>query len=73
MSRYSAGLVLVVAGAALALVGFLVWSGALAWFGRLPGDVRIERPGFRLYVPIVSMALVSVVLSILLAILRRLH
>jgi hypothetical protein len=43
----------------------------LAWFGRLPGDIRIERETFRLYVPIVSMLLVSVVLSLILYLFRR--
>lgn len=38
----------------------------LGWFGRLPGDVRIERPGFRLYVPITSMLILSLFASLLL-------
>jgi hypothetical protein len=53
------------------LVGGLAWLGWLSWFGRLPGDIRIERGGTRIYVPIVSMLLVSVVLSVLLTLLRR--
>lgn len=69
--RQSIGLAIVAAGAALIAVGLLVWSGALSWFGRLPGDIRIERPGVRLYVPLVSMLLASVVLSLILAIVRR--
>lgn len=69
----STGLVLVLAGAALAVIGLLVWSGALSWFGRLPGDVRIERPNVRVYVPITSMVLVSLALSVLVAIVRRLR
>ena len=67
----SAGLVIVIAGIVLVVVGVLVWSGALSWFGRLPGDIRIERPGVRVYVPIVSMILVSIVLSLLLALWRN--
>lgn len=60
------GLVLVVLG--------LVWlyaPGLLAWFGRLPGDVRIEREGFRFYFPLTSMLLVSLVLSLLFNLLWR--
>ena len=49
----------------------LVWSGALGWFGRLPGDVRIERESVHVYIPIVSMLLVSASLSLLLYLLRR--
>lgn len=62
---------LVVAGLVIVVVGLLAWSGALSWFGRLPGDIRIERPNGRIYIPLTSMLLVSVVLSLVLAALRR--
>jgi hypothetical protein len=65
------GIGLAIAGAALLLLGLLVWSGALSWFGRLPGDIRIERDGVRVYVPIVSMIVVSLVLSAILWLVRR--
>lgn len=62
---------LVIAGIGLVLLGLLVQSGALGWFGRLPGDIRIERPNVSFYFPIVSMLVISVVLSLLLQLLRR--
>lgn len=49
----------------LLLLSYWLWPGAWRWFGRLPGDVRLEREGFRLYVPITSMLLVSLLLSLL--------
>ncbi|HEX6104800.1 MAG TPA: DUF2905 domain-containing protein [Gemmatimonadales bacterium] len=67
----SAGPLLVVGGIVLVLVGLLVWSGGLSWFGRLPGDIRIERETVRIYVPIVSMLLVSAVVSLVLYAARR--
>ncbi|MHB0971924.1 MAG: DUF2905 domain-containing protein [Thermoanaerobaculia bacterium] len=67
----SAGLLIVVAGLALAVIGLLVYSGALSWFGRLPGDIRIERESVRFYIPITSMVLVSVVLSAIAWVVRR--
>jgi hypothetical protein len=67
----SAGPAMVALGVGLVLVGLLVWSGALSWFGRLPGDIRIEREGMHVYIPLVSMLLVSVVLSLLLSLIRR--
>ncbi len=70
MQRSPTGLVLIVAGVLLIVVGALVWSGALSWFGRLPGDIRIERPGVRVYVPLASMLIVSVVLSLVMALWR---
>jgi di/tricarboxylate transporter len=69
--RSAAGPSLIVAGLGLALIGLLVWSGALTWFGRLPGDIRIERENTRVYIPIVSMLVLSVVLSLCGALFRR--
>ncbi|HET8948279.1 MAG TPA: DUF2905 domain-containing protein [Candidatus Polarisedimenticolia bacterium] len=69
----NAGLLLVGAGAALIVLGLLAWSGALSWLGRLPGDIRVERPGFRLYVPITTMVLISLLLTAVLAVVRRLR
>lgn len=65
------GLIIMGLAAVLLVVGLLVYAGLFGWFGRLPGDVRVERDGVRVYVPIVSMLLVSIVLSLLVALLRR--
>ena len=62
---------LVGAGLVLVALGLLVWSGALSWFGRLPGDLAVERGNLRVYVPITSMVLLSIGLSALLWVLRR--
>ena len=37
------GTMLVVAGALIIVIGLLTATGLLNWFGRLPGDIRIER------------------------------
>ncbi len=71
MSR-PAGILLIAAGVALVAVGLLVLTGGLSWFGRLPGDIRIERGNVRVYFPLVSMLLVSLALTLLLSIFRRL-
>ena len=62
----AAGLLLVAIGAILHFA-----PGALGWFGRLPGDIRIETAGGRIFIPITSMLLVSLVLSLLVGLLRR--
>ena len=72
MNQLSPGTILIALGVGLILVGLLVWSGSLSWFGRLPGDIRIERETMRVYIPITSMVLVSVVLSLGLYLVRRL-
>jgi hypothetical protein len=58
-------------GIVVAVVGILAWAGALSWFGRLPGDIRITGQRGGVYIPITSMLLVSLVLTIVLAIARR--
>ena len=65
------GLTLIVIGVLLVLLGLVVWSGAFSWFGKLPGDIRIERDNVRIYIPLISMALLSLALSLLFYILRR--
>jgi hypothetical protein len=47
MFRSELGPVLVWVGVLLVVLGLLAWSGALNWFGRLPGDIRIERETVR--------------------------
>ncbi|MFI5315403.1 MAG: DUF2905 domain-containing protein [Myxococcota bacterium] len=65
---------LVLVGLALAVLGLVLWllPGA-AWLGRLPGDLRIERPNLRVFVPLTSSILVSLVLSALFWVVSRLR
>jgi len=58
-------------GIALIVIGFVAKTGALNWFGHLPGDMNIKRDGFQLYFPLTSMIIISVALSGLLALIRR--
>ncbi|GAB3173881.1 DUF2905 domain-containing protein [Telluribacter humicola] len=60
------GLVIVVVGAA-----FYFFSDKLQWFGRLPGDIRVEREGFRFYFPIVTMLLLSLLLNLIIVLIRK--
>jgi xanthine/uracil permease len=69
----SPGPLIVVAGLVIVLIGLGIWSGALGWFGRLPGDIRIERDSVRVYVPLASMLVISLVLSLIMYLLNRLR
>jgi hypothetical protein len=69
--RSSIGIALIAIGLGIAILGAMFWLGVLSWFGRLPGDVRIERPGFRFYAPLASMIVLSLVLTMLLWLIRR--
>lgn len=71
MESKGLGVVIVGIGLLVALIGALVYFGALSWFGRLPGDIRVERESVNIYLPITSMLLLSVALSLLLYLIRR--
>jgi len=67
----SAGRILIIAGAILIVVGLAwPWLGKLP-FGRLPGDIAIERPDLKVYFPITTMIVISIVVSVLLWLFRR--
>lgn len=62
----------------LVLLGLLIAAIGLLWpwlsrfpIGRLPGDLVIDRPGFKLFAPFTTMIVVSVVLSLIIWLLRR--
>lgn len=65
------GLSLVAGGVCLLLLGGLVYSGGFNWFGKLPGDIHHEGERVRVYIPIVSMLLVSLALSLIFYLIRR--
>ena len=71
MGNKPLGQLIVAIGLALVVVGLVAMRGWLGWFGHLPGDVRVERENVRLYVPIVSMLLISLLFSVLSYVLRR--
>lgn len=68
------GRLLVIIGLSIALGGLAIWLAArwLPWLGRLPGDVRIEGENYRIYFPLATMILLSILGTILLNIIVRL-
>ena len=60
------GIVLVIAGIALSYAPWL-----FNWFGKLPGDIRIERENGVFFLPITSMLVISVLLSLVVSLIFR--
>ena len=63
MDGRSVGLIIVVCGLGVIILGFLISTGAFSWFGKLPGDIRIQGKSWRFQAPFVSMLVISVVAS----------
>ena len=63
---------------ALILIGLVILAVGLAWpliaklpLGRLPGDIVIDRPGFKFFFPLTTGILVSIVLSLIAWLFRK--
>ncbi|MEK3731294.1 DUF2905 domain-containing protein [Paenibacillus sp. FSL M8-0334] len=57
--------VLLIIGGTLIVIG-LLWPLIGRWVGRLPGDIVVDRPNVKIYFPIVTCLVISVVGSLLL-------
>ncbi|MDP4224412.1 MAG: DUF2905 domain-containing protein [Bacteroidota bacterium] len=68
------GRILIIAGILLIVAGIIVYFAGdkFGWLGHLPGDIRIVRENVRFYFPITTMIIVSVVLSVILYLIRKL-
>ncbi|MCX7908888.1 MAG: DUF2905 domain-containing protein [Ignavibacteria bacterium] len=59
-------LVLILLGLILILIGLFLPFFSKIPFGRLPGDIIIDKPNFKFYIPITSMLILSIILSLIL-------
>ncbi|HWJ05431.1 MAG TPA: DUF2905 domain-containing protein [Steroidobacteraceae bacterium] len=63
---------LLIALGVLALLAGVLWPWLSRWpLGRLPGDIVVDKPGFKLFFPFTTMLILSVVLSVLLWLFRK--
>ena len=62
---------LIVAGLTILVIGLLwPWLSKLP-IGRLPGDIVVEREGFRFYLPLTTGILLSLIVSLAIWLFRR--
>jgi uncharacterized membrane protein YidH (DUF202 family) len=64
-------MLIIALGVVVVLVGVLVALGAFGWFGRLPGDIRWEGQRARVFIPVTTMIVLSVVLTVVLNLILR--
>jgi hypothetical protein len=66
------GRALVILGVFITVLGAVVLlTPRVPWLGRLPGDIVIHREDLTIYIPLTTMLLVSVVLSVVLSVIGR--
>ena len=70
----TAGKMLMAFGLLLVIIGLIIhYAGKVPLIGRLPGDIIIERDNFKLYIPITSAIVVSVIITIIIYLIGRLR
>jgi len=64
----------IIIGLLISIAGMVIWlaGNKLSWLGHLPGDFRIVKKGFTLFIPFTSMLLVSVLISFLIWLIKKL-
>ena len=67
------GRILIITGIILVVAGLIAYFAGdkLNWLGHLPGDIRVEKENFRLYFPITTMVIISILVSLIVAIIRK--
>ena len=62
----------IITGVILVVIGLILYlvPNVFNWFGRLPGDIRIEKPHSKIFIPVTSMIIISIVLTILVNVIR---
>ncbi|MEQ9452166.1 MAG: DUF2905 domain-containing protein [Pseudomonadales bacterium] len=63
---------LIILGCILLVGGLIIKLGFLSWLGHLPGDFHIKREGFQFFFPFTSMVIISLVLSAIISVVRKL-
>lgn len=71
MERIGKSIVLI--GILIVIAGLIIWflGDKLRFLGRLPGDISIEKENYRIYIPITTMILVSIVLTLIMWLIQR--
>jgi hypothetical protein len=58
---------IILIGLFITVIGFVLYlfPDSLKWFGNLPGDIKIQRDNFSLYIPVTTMIIISIVISLI--------
>ena len=67
------GKYIILIGLAVIVIGVLIYflHDKLHWIGRLPGDIRVEKENFRFYFPLTTMIILSVLVTVVVRLIRK--
>ena len=67
------GKYLIIIGLFILVLGVLIYflGDKLSWIGRLPGDIRIEKENLKIFIPITTMILISILLTLIIALIKK--
>ncbi|WP_223808838.1 DUF2905 domain-containing protein [Rufibacter hautae] len=73
MDMQPLGKLMMVLGVIIVVIGAIIWLAGprMGWFGRLPGDVHIDRRNFKIFAPFTTMLLLSILFSLVFWAIRR--
>ncbi len=68
------GKYIIAAGICIVIAGVLIYffHNYFKWLGKLPGDIRIEKENYQFYFPIVTMIVISIAITLIINIIKRL-
>ncbi len=68
------GKYIIIVGAIIIVIGIIIYffHDKLSWMGKLPGDIRIEKEDFKFYFPITTMILLSLSITIIVNLIKKL-
>jgi len=68
-----AGKIIIITGIIVVVIGLIIYflGDKLSWIGRLPGDIRIEKEHFRFYIPLTTTILISLLLTLIIYLIRK--
>lgn len=64
---------IIITGLVLIVIGIILYYAPwfLKWFGKLPGDIHIGTDRYKIFIPIVTMILISIILTVIINLFRR--
>ncbi|MFO7852839.1 MAG: DUF2905 domain-containing protein [Bacteroidota bacterium] len=66
------GRLFIIIGISLIIIGVIIKyaPGLVNWFGKLPGDIRIEKENSKIFIPITSMVVISLIITVIVNLIR---